>query len=338
MGAPDRTVSTSNPSPLGRHGVYLPDPGNIRRVADLLDLLEKTSRTFALSIPPLPEPTRREVTVAYLLFRIADTFEDASHALPEARIRALRDFSSLVADSRLDEAVRLSREWTEAGVAANPGDRELLAEVPFVLDAFCALSPGAAQAIRRHVIRSADGMADFVARTRDGRLTLSDLDDLKAYCHVVAGLVGEMLTELFLLDRPCLAAEAGALLSRADAFGEALQLVNILKDVDNDASEGRTFLPADVPPREVFALARRDLVAAGEYIGALERAHAPRGILEFTALPVELAWASLEKIEKNGPGSKVSRPEVHLLARRVRHALDTGESLAQRLSNARDRA
>ena len=60
-------------------------------MADLDDLLEKTSRTFALSIPVLPEPTRREVMIAYLLFRIADTFEDAAHWQPEARIaRALR--------------------------------------------------------------------------------------------------------------------------------------------------------------------------------------------------------------------------------------------------------
>ena len=44
---------------------------------DLLDqLLERTSRTFALSIPLLPEPARREVTLAYLLLRIADTLED----------------------------------------------------------------------------------------------------------------------------------------------------------------------------------------------------------------------------------------------------------------------
>ena len=35
-------------------------------MAELLDLLEKTSRTFALSIPVLPEPTRKEVTLAYL--------------------------------------------------------------------------------------------------------------------------------------------------------------------------------------------------------------------------------------------------------------------------------
>ena len=29
---------------------------------------------------------------------------------------------------------------------------------------------------------------------------LADVPDLKAYCYAVAGIVGEMLTELFLLD------------------------------------------------------------------------------------------------------------------------------------------
>jgi farnesyl-diphosphate farnesyltransferase len=297
---------------------------------DLLDLLGKTSRTFALSIPPLPEPTRREVTVAYLLFRIADTFEDAAHLAPEIRIRALREFNALLGAPARGEAMRLSLEWTAAGVATHAGYRELLAEVPFVLDSFFALSPGAVEAIRRHVIRSAEGMAGYVALTRDGRLSLSSLAELKGYCYVVAGLVGELLTELFLLGRPGLAAESRTLLSRAAPFGEALQLVNILKDAASDAAEGRTYLPAGVPPGEVIALARRDLVAAGEYIGALERAGAPRGILEFTALPVELAWATLDRIEEKGPGAKVSRPEVRLLARRVRHALDAGDSLARR--------
>src|SRR3989442_38028 len=41
-------------------------------------LLQATSRTFALTIPLLHEPTRREVTVAYLLFRVADTLEDST--------------------------------------------------------------------------------------------------------------------------------------------------------------------------------------------------------------------------------------------------------------------
>ena len=39
------------------------------RDESLQNLLVKTSRTFALAIPQLPQPTLREVTVAYLLFR-----------------------------------------------------------------------------------------------------------------------------------------------------------------------------------------------------------------------------------------------------------------------------
>lgn len=299
-----------------------------RREADLFDLLEKTSRTFALSIPPLPEPTRREVTVAYLLFRIADTFEDAAHHPPEARIRALRDFIGLVHEPSPVEAARLSAEWRAARWATHPGYEELLGEIPFVMDAFRSLSPGAFEAIRDPVVRSADGMASFVARTRGSRLALSSLDDLRAYCYVVAGLVGEMLTELFLLDRAGLAAVGPDLRKRASAFGEALQLVNILKDAAGDAAEGRSYLPTAVPVGDVFALARRDLGAAGEYIDALERGRAPRGILEFTALPVELAWATLDRIEQKGSGAKVSRPELFSLVRRVRNALDAGDSVA----------
>ncbi len=78
-------------------------------MADLADLLEKTSRTFALSIPVLPEPTRREVMIAYLLFRIADTFEDAAHWPPEKRIAAIGDFNALLTSYSRPEAERLSQ-------------------------------------------------------------------------------------------------------------------------------------------------------------------------------------------------------------------------------------
>ena len=295
------------------------------KTASLDDLLEKTSRTFALSIPVLPEPTRREVMIAYLLFRIADTFEDAAHWPPDARIAALADFNALLRSYSRDKAETLSRDWVRREVARHPGYQELMAEVPFVLDSFFALSPGAVDPIRIHVIRSADGMASIVSRTRDGHLTLHSIPQLKDYCYIVAGIVGEMLTELFLLDRPGIASLAPFLRERAATFGEALQLVNILKDSAVDAEEGRRYLPAEVPKAEVFALARRDLGAAGDYIRALQQTGAPRGLVEFTALPVLLAWAALERVEKHGPGSKVSRPEVFLITQRLKRALDRGE-------------
>lgn len=294
-------------------------------MADLGDLLQKTSRTFALSIPVLPEPTNREVMIAYLLFRIADTFEDAAHWKPEARIAALHDFNALLASYERPEAERLAASWSAAGPSPHAGYRELIAAVPFVLDAFFALSPEAVASVRAHVIRSAEGMAGYVARTRDGTLALSDVADLQAYCYVVAGIVGEMLTELFLLGRATLEPGAAFLRARAATFGEALQLVNILKDSASDAAEGRSYLPKGGRRGDVFALARHDLGVAGEYIRSLQANGAPRGLVEFTALPVLLAGATLDRIESRGPGSKISRPEVFLLTQRLKRALDRGD-------------
>ena len=294
-------------------------------MTSLEDLLEKTSRTFALSIPVLPEPTRRQVMIAYLLFRIADTFEDAAHWPPERRIESLREFQELLRGDTPEEAARLSAKWTEAGPSPNAGYRELIAETPFVLDAFFRLDPEAVVSVSAHVIRSAEGMAGFVARSRDGVLVLNDVEDLREYCYAVAGIVGEMLTELFLLKRAALEPITPYLRDRAATFGEALQLVNILKDAATDVVEGRSFLPRSVPRADVFALARRDLQVAGEFTLALQRAGAPRGIVAFCALPAELAWATLRKVEERGPGAKISRLELFGIKQRLDRALERGE-------------
>lgn len=287
-------------------------------------LLLQTSRTFALSIPLLPEPTRREVTVAYLLFRVADTCEDASHWPQEKRLAAFAEFRRLVLGPSPARAARLARSWLADGASAHAGYRALIAQVPFVLDAFLALSPAAIREVRAHLTRSADGMAGFVARSRAGRLTLGSLGELRRYCYAVAGIVGEMLTELFLRGRRELAGCAAELRARAATFGEALQLVNILKDAGADAAEGRRYLPPRVARAAVFALARRDLVVAGEYVQALQEAAAPRGLVEFTALPLHLAGAALDRVEQRGPGAKLSRLEVLRIHRRLRRALDRG--------------
>jgi farnesyl-diphosphate farnesyltransferase len=295
-------------------------------MADLDDLLEKTSRTFALSIPLLPEPTRREVAVAYLLFRIADTFEDATHWPRESRLTALHEFAALLSDPAPERCAALAEAWVEAAPTSHAGYQELLARVPSVLEDFLALRPPAVTVVRDHLIRSAMGMADFVGRMEGhGDLKLSNLAELKAYCYAVAGIVGEMLTELFLLGSSSLSGTETFFRERAAAFGEALQLVNILKDSGSDLLEGRRYVPDGVGKSELFALARRDLKTASEYVLKLQSLSAPRGLVGFTALPVQLAWAALEKVEKHGPGSKVSRPEVYLITRRLNRALDRND-------------
>ncbi|MEZ5332033.1 MAG: squalene/phytoene synthase family protein [Thermoanaerobaculia bacterium] len=299
----------------------------------LQELLEETSRTFALAIPMLPQPVRGEVTIAYLLFRIADTFEDATVLWSRAeRSEALRGLAGILETPEpAERAVPLVGRWRSRPPIDHSGYLRLLELTPDVLASLGALEGGARDVVRHHTVRTALGMAEFVDRTgEDGVLRLTDLADLRAYCYVVAGIVGEMLTDLFLLSVPALQSIGDRLRTRAALFGEGLQLTNILKDSAWDHVEGRNFVPPAIDRAEVFALARRDLEAAEEYCLALQEAGAPSGLVAFTALTVGLAEPTLSKVEAHGPGSKISRARVALVHQRIRRALAAGRPVFER--------
>ena len=284
-------------------------------MANLDDLLEKTSRTFALSIPMLPEPARQHVGIAYLLFRVADTFEDAAAWPAVARLSALNDFARLL-KMRGGERQAATR-WLAEPPVSHVGYLELLAETPAVMDAYWAVQEPARAVLRRDLLRTVAGMAGFVRRgDAKGNLRLTTLRELRDYCYVVAGIVGEMLTELFLLDGAPLAPVASRLRRRSRFFGEGLQLVNILKDASSDATEGRVYLPTDVDRSLVFALAHRDLDTAADYVRTLQLAGAPDGFVAFTGSPAVLARASLARIAAI-PGGKLTRAEVGTLMERM---------------------
>lgn len=75
-----------------------------------------------------------------------------------------------------------------------------------------------------------------------------DLPALLAYCHRVAGVVGQLSARIFGFRNP-------ATLDYAHALGIAFQLTNILRDVGEDARRGRVYLPGDL-------MARHGLTAA----------------------------------------------------------------------------
>ncbi len=294
-------------------------------MVDFERLLARTSRTFALAIPLLPEPLRREVTVAYLLFRIADTFEDAAIWPREDRLSALAAFADLLRAPSSTEARRLAAAWHAARPSEDEGYLELLAETPAVLAELDAFSPKSRAAIVHHALRTTEGMAAFVRGARDdGGLTLGTEADLRRYCYVVAGIVGELLSDLFLIGTPSLAAVEPGLRAREIAFGEGLQLVNILKDQSDDAREGRVFVPPSVSKSRALTLAREDLTLAGEYVELLQREGAPRGVVAFCAFPVLLARATLDEVERRGAGAKASRGLVGQLLAGMNAALDRG--------------
>ncbi len=287
-----------------------------------------------MAIPLLPEPTRNQVGIAYLLFRIADTFEDAVLWTRERRLEALGRFVGLL-DQDPTAAQELAGECLREPPLEHAGYRELLARLPLVLRDFGALPLPARVAIRRHLIRSVEGMRQFVRRSdeRNG-LTLSDIDDLRDYCYSVAGIVGEMLTELYLLDRAELAASAEELRNRASSFGEGLQLVNILKDAPRDAAEGRVYVPTDVDLHTVLALTGQALTRAEEYVELLRRAGTAPGLVAFNAFIAGLARSNLGILSERGLGAKLSRSEVASVAAEISRDLAPCTSAALGLSNA----
>jgi phytoene synthase len=63
-----------------------------------------------------------------------------------------------------------------------------------------------------------------------------DFANLQQYCHLVAGVVGEVAALIFGQSDPRTTAYAHTL-------GQALQLTNIIRDVGEDAQRGRIYLP-----------------------------------------------------------------------------------------------
>jgi farnesyl-diphosphate farnesyltransferase len=285
----------------------------VLREEDLARLLGETSRTFALAIPLLPEPLARQVGVAYLLFRIADTLEDAPEWDRDRRVTALESFARWLVDPNEDDWRRLVNEIPPTREA---GCRDLLERASDVRAAATSMSGVDSEtdelvgaAVLRHTRRTALGMLDFVRRQdEEGAITLRDIDDLCAYAYAVAGIVGELLTDLFSLAHEGVARVRVHLDQDAAAFGEGLQLVNILKDAPADLREGRSYLPKNVERQVVVDLARRDLASAVRYVDTLASAKAPRGVILFCDLPARLAIATLDALDDGAP--KLAREDV----------------------------
>ncbi|HEX4354413.1 MAG TPA: squalene/phytoene synthase family protein, partial [Polyangiales bacterium] len=295
---------------------------------ELQALLQKTSRTFALTIPLLPQPIRQEVGVSYLLFRIIDTFEDATAWSSDRKTAALAEFVRLMDESDPSRVRAAAARWIEEPPLDHAGYLELLARTPEVLQWQRALRPEARDQIRRHLTRTAQGMSEFVVCANGtGMLRLETMQDLRDYCFAVAGIVGQMLTELYLLSSPKLASVADDLRERAVSFGEGLQLVNILKDAQPDAAEGRVYLPRQLTLAEVFLLARHDLETALEYTEILRSAEADFGIVAFNALNARLALATLRVLSDQGLGSKLTRLQLTGLAVDVMRSIKAGAPL-----------
>ena len=228
-------------------------------------ILQGVSRTFALTIPQLPEPLRDVVGNAYLLCRIADTIEDEP-ALSTAQKQAFSEhFVEVVADREPAEpfARRLYPLLSDVTLDT---EHDLIANTARVVRITHRFPAVQRTALERCVGVMSRGMAEFQRNaTMEG---LDDLSHLDRYCYHVAGVVGEMLTELFCDYSTEIGRRRTELLRLSVSFGQGLQMTNILKDVWDDQRRGACWLP-----REVFRSAGFDLrsLSTGESDPGLTR-------------------------------------------------------------------
>jgi phytoene synthase len=153
----------------------------------------------------LPPPRRAAITAFYAFCREVDD----------------------VVDEVSDPGVAASKlQWWRNEVAQAYGGRPshpvMQALMPLAAD--YAISP-------EHLLAVIEGCQTDLDQTR-----FLDFPALQRYCHLVAGVVGEVAAGIF-------GRTDAATVQYAHQLGLAMQLTNIIRDVGDDARRGRIYLP-----------------------------------------------------------------------------------------------
>jgi squalene synthase HpnD len=195
---------------------------------------------------------------------------------------------------------------------------------------------GLANAIHAFSLRREDFYAviDGMEMDVETGMIAPDLATLDLYCDRVAGAVGRLSARAFGMPQ----AEGRCL---AHHLGRALQLTNILRDLDEDAALGRLYLPREdlraagiieAEPREVLAnpalgRACAPVVArATEHFGEAEQimARCPRASVRAPRIMADVYRAILARLERRGfaaPRKHIHTPRHRVVLALLRYGL-----------------
>ncbi|MCZ7456789.1 presqualene diphosphate synthase HpnD [Streptomyces sp. WMMC940] len=174
------------------------------------------ARNFAYGIRLLPADKRQAMSALYAFSRRVDDIGDGllGEAAKRDRLEGTRELLGRIRDGAVDED-----DTDPVAVALADAAHRF----PIPLDALDELIDGVLMDVRGE--------------------TYETWDDLKVYCRCVAGAIGRLSLGVFGTLPGARGAERAS--EYADTLGLALQLTNILRDVREDASNGRTYLPTD---------------------------------------------------------------------------------------------
>lgn len=208
-------------------------PESLRKCYEYLNI---TSRSFASVIKELHPELRDAVMIFYLVLRALDTVEDDMTIDPKIKVPLLRGFHE-----KLN-----SKDWTFDGNSPTEKDRIVLVEFNNVLTEYHKLKPLYQDIVKRITLEMGNGMADYILDdnfNRDGVATVKDYD---LYCHYVAGLVGEGLSDLMVLANFADTEVQADNYRLSESMGLFLQKTNIIRDYYEDLEDGRSFYPREI--------------------------------------------------------------------------------------------
>ncbi|TMH10412.1 MAG: presqualene diphosphate synthase HpnD [Betaproteobacteria bacterium] len=199
------------------------------------DKAAKSGSSFYYAFLFLPPPRRAAITAFYAFCREVD---DVVDEVSDASVASIK--------------LAWWRKEVASSFAGQPSHPAMKALMPHVGDYGIELP---------HLMAIIDGCQMDLEQTR-----FLDFAGLARYCHLVAGVVGEVAANIF-------GRSSDSTVEYAHRLGLAMQLTNIIRDVGDDARRGRIYLP-------VSELQRFD-VKANEILNRT----APYGYSErFTAL------------------------------------------------------
>lgn len=224
--------------------------------------------SFYAGMRVLPRAEREAMYAVYAFCRAVDDIADDEHGDRATRAAQLA-------------AWRTDLEALYAG--GDPGQAALVAE-----------------AVQRFGLAKEDFLAvlDGMAMDVERDVRWPPMDELDLYCDRVASAVGRLSVRIFGME-----AEPG--LALAHHLGLALQLTNILRDIDEDAAIGRVYLPAEPLLAAGIVFTDPVTVVGDPRVDGAARVVAARANAHFRAAEAILA----------------SRPRGHLIAPRLMAAV-----------------
>ncbi len=262
-------------------------------------LVRDVSRSFYFTLRLLPRSVRSGITLAYLLARASDTLADTSCMEVSARLQVLQTLRKF--SQGKESGCDLVTIGLPTQSQTNPAERRLLEQLPELLKKLKTHPDREEiQQVWSHIL---EGQIFDLTHPFFAPLNSEQLD---RYTFLVAGCVGKFWTQLCSKKIPRFASLPIQRMEELGiCYGKGLQLINILRDREEDASRGRIYiLKEDVASYRTTAF--QAMRAGMEYAIAVNRPL----FCYATLLPALIGIRTLRLIHPESGKVKISRAEV----------------------------